>query len=63
MALSQQPLAHTGKKGFLTGNGHRARQKDCSLNPFMHRRTAMARPKPTMVFLAEPRDGHAVWTL
>ena len=46
MALTQQPHAHTGKKGFSARNGHRAGREDYFLNPFVHRRTPD--PYPTL---------------
>ena len=39
------------ENSFPAGNGHHARQEDCFLNVFMHRRTAVAHPEPTKVFL------------
>jgi len=51
MALSQQPLVQTGIKASPAGIGHHAGQEDCFLNPFMHRRTAVAHPEPTKAFL------------
>ena len=38
------------EKGFPLGNGHRTGREDCFLNPFVHRRTAVAHPEPTKVF-------------
>ena len=37
-------------KCFPAGNGHRAGQEDCFLNPFMHRRIAVAHSEPTKAF-------------
>ena len=35
---------------FPAGNGRHAGQEDCFLNPFVHRRTAVAHPEPTKAF-------------
>ena len=40
-------------KGFLAGNGRQWRREDCFLNPFVHRRTAVACPEPTKAFLKQ----------
>ena len=37
-------------KCFPIGNGRRAGQEDCFLNPFVHRRTAVAHSEPTKAF-------------
>jgi len=37
-------------KCFPVRNGHRAGQEDCFLNPFVHRRTAVAHSEPTKAF-------------
>jgi len=37
-------------KCFPVGNGRRSGQEDCFLNPFVHRRTAVARSEPTKAF-------------
>jgi len=39
------------ENGFPTGNGCSARQEDCFLNPFVHRKTAVVNPEPTKAFL------------
>jgi len=58
---TQLATAHPDwEKGFPAGNGDRARQEGCFLNPFMHWRTAVANQG---VSEAEPRDSHAVCNL
>ena len=48
---TQPATAHPDwDKDFPTGSGHCAGWEDCSLNPFMHRRTAIAHPEPTKSF-------------
>jgi len=51
-ALGQQPLDRSDlEKNFPVRNAHHARQEDCFLSPFVHRRRAVAHPEPTKVFL------------
>ena len=51
---TQPATAHLDcDKCFPAGNGHHAlacRQEDCFLNPFVHRRTAVAHSEPTKAF-------------
>ena len=48
---TQPATAHPDwHKCFPVGNGRRAGQEDCFLNPFVHRRTAVAHSEPTKAF-------------
>jgi len=50
MALGQQLLAQTWKKASPLEMGA-MQNEDCFLNPFVHRRTEVAHPESTKVFL------------